>query len=463
MRSIAVASLFALACGGSSVHHLADAGGDAALPVDAALPDSSGPGMVSVIVTLQGVPAMNVPVYFQNADSSLVGSAEVLTDGSGVASAVMTAGGFVTVLEPQAPLADVVSVTNQTLSTFSGVKVGDVLHDDLEPPSTLTSAGMTVTGAGDSNPAVTGYTLFDSCSGQSETSGSGSNLVPGEITFNNCTTGDLLVVSHDANGTPLDYLLVTGITVVNSGTINVTGTYTPVTQQAFAFTDTPPEVSQVDIEELVSIGSAALFDTGVFAFDNTAGGMGSAIIPVPASGAAFTAGFAIDLAPAGNIVDEQTLVSWGPPPTGIVTVDVGARRLRNWVTRPMMDVVSGQLQWAVGDAGSTPDYVLGAVSATRSGAVTSTWTWSVAAAANDDGAIVFPTLPTDIFDFNFHDTDALTVEALVGALTPGGYDAARPVVFDDFNDFNAFGNPLEASLGSATGSAAVQIFGPDFD
>jgi hypothetical protein len=457
MRLVALISLATLACGGNSVHHLHDAAVDTPLPIDARLLDSGAPGKVTVIVTLEGSAAANVPVYFQNADSSLVGSGEVLTDATGTASAMMVSGGFVTVIEPQPAAPAVMAVENQNISTFSGVVVGDVLHDDVDPlGTTSTLVQMTVGGAADSNPLAASYEIFDSCGGISNTNGSGSNLIPTTVDFFSCTTADLLVVSRDVNGVVLDTLFISGVTVTSDSTFNVTGTYTPAVALAFAFTDTPPEVNDVDIEAQLSVGSSSLFDAGTFAFQNTDGGSGSAALSIPSAGSAVTAALEYETTPTGSVIDEQDVVSWGPLPTGAIDVDLGALRLRDWVTTPMLDVVSAQLQWTVGSAGTVPDYVVGSVRAARGPSI---WFWQVAAAGNEDGALVYPTLPTDIFDFNFHDTDTLEVEAVVGASSPGGYDAARPLVFDGFNQIT---DPTALALGSTTGSAAVQFFGPDF-
>src|SRR5580693_8575305 len=98
MRSLTLLSLVVLACGGGT-HPLADGAADSS-KLDAPAADAAVPGMVSVAVTLQGSAAEGVSVIFQNADSSLVGITN--TDDNGVASAPMIAGGFVTVLEPNA-------------------------------------------------------------------------------------------------------------------------------------------------------------------------------------------------------------------------------------------------------------------------------------------------------------------------------------------------------------------------
>ncbi len=64
--------------------------------------------------------------------------------------------------------------------------------------------------------------------------------------------------------------------------------------------------------------------------------------------------------------------------------------------------------------------------------------------------VAFSTLPTDLFDFNFRDTDSIGAPSVEGISTPGGYDAARPNVFAAIS-LAAF------ETASATGTAQVQI------
>src|SRR4029078_13426073 len=108
---------------------MVDASTDAMVdaPIDAA------PLTVKLTVTRNGSPALQVQVYFQNADNSVVKS--VKTDANGNAEAVMVAGGSVTPISPFTPPSRAITViiSNQ-LRTFIGVKPGDhlflTLNDD---------------------------------------------------------------------------------------------------------------------------------------------------------------------------------------------------------------------------------------------------------------------------------------------------------------------------------------------
>src|SRR5690349_21386214 len=131
MRRLSIAWLSLVACGSDSkVGHLPDAPPP---PEDAASPDAppAPPPTVMLTVTSNGVPLSRIRVYFQNADNSLVASA--MTDDTGTAQAVMTAGGYVTAIDPFPASAD----APDELRTFSGVKPGDHLFLTHTDPATI--------------------------------------------------------------------------------------------------------------------------------------------------------------------------------------------------------------------------------------------------------------------------------------------------------------------------------------
>jgi hypothetical protein len=452
-----------LACGGNSVHHLTDAGGDAAKAPDAAPDAAPTTGVVTVTVTLGGSGVAAVPVYFQNADSSVV--SDTTTDGSGVASATMRAGGFVTIIEPTVavtqPAASVGSVTNATLLTWSGVKPGDNLRDDLDPvtPANVPST-INITAPVDSNAAVTSYQLVTTC-GTSALNGPvvvavSPDLTPTTVTLDNCNgTADMLVEGLGSGGVVVDTLFAPGIAVGSgsgSGLITLSGTYAAVTAQAFSFTDIPPEIASVALEDELATGHGALTSDGEAAVVGS-NGTGSATLPAVVRGTGVVAGYEYIASPAGSIDDAQRYTQWGPEPAS-VDVDLGSLALRHWETAPQVDTVSEAVTWAAGSTGATPDYFLTEVRADRTGsgsAGTSTWTWVVAAGSGAEGNIPFPTVPTDVFDFNFKDTDELTVDGVGGVQNAGGYDAVRA------NVLTLFVEQLDEPLGFITtaGSGAL--------
>nr|HEX4317823.1 hypothetical protein [Kofleriaceae bacterium] len=445
MRKILVAALAVLGCGNDNVHHLDDGGADAAQTVDAPAVDAAPtPGVVTVTVTLAGDPSAGNTVYFQNADSSLV--AEVMTDGSGVASATMAPGGFVTVVEPLPPVSLVPD--GQTLSTFSDVKPGDQLRDDVFSISTINDVDtFAITVPTDPNPAAVTYTLDTTC-GQGDADitppvtlrraaaphAAIANNPPVQVTLASCNgRADMVVFTEDAKEQLLDAFFIPNIAISDGSAVTLTGTYAPFASTPVAFTDVPAEFVDGDVELQVTgpHGSVDGFGFGTsFDFD---GGSGSGAISLPSGFTGATAVTLDQVFPSGNLIDEQVQATFGAIPASI-TSDVGAFRLRSWVTFPQVDPAAEAVEWAVAKDGKTPDYVLARVRADRSDPAHETedsWTWSIAAPGTSDGHLSYPVLPTDVFDFNFHDTDdQLFVEELVGVQSAGGYDAARALVFD---------------------------------
>src|SRR4029078_34509 len=119
---------------------MVDASTDAMVdaPIDAA------PLTVKLTVTRNGSPALQVQVYFQNADNSVVKS--VKTDNNGEAEAVMVAGGSVTAINPfTPPLPAVLGLPRaEELRTFVGVKPGDHLFLTLNDSPESTTVRVTL-------------------------------------------------------------------------------------------------------------------------------------------------------------------------------------------------------------------------------------------------------------------------------------------------------------------------------
>nr|HEX4317821.1 hypothetical protein [Kofleriaceae bacterium] len=461
MRTLVIAAIAVLGCGNDDVHHLNDGGGDAAQPADAPATDAPPtPGVVTVTVTLGSVASSGVPVYFQNADSSLV--SEAMTDGSGVASATMAPGGFVTVIEPQFPASFV--PVDQVVTTFAGVKPGDQLRDDVAPAGTIEAPEtFTLTVPTDPNPAVATYTLFSRCGdvdltppvslARKHPAAAAANP-PISVAFLACGSAiDMLVQTEDANQNTLDVLFAGNVAIADGSAVAVTGDYAPLNGSAqITVTNVPAEYDEAEYElELGPDGS--LFRDNSF-FD-TSTGSGTTTLPLlpPLTGA--IAQSLVELDPTGDITDTQEQASWGPITTS-VTADASAFRLASWASFPQVDTVDHSVRWVVTKQGLAPDYVFVDVFDDRADPDNETqddWDWRIVAPGSEDGHVTYPTLPTDIFDFNFHDTDLeLGVgDDMFAATSPGGYDAARPLVFDVIQGFF---DP--EALPVSTGSIVIQ-------
>ena len=104
------------------VRHLDGGMADSLTMVDA----PTTPQPVTLTVKSAGAPQANVRVYFVNPDSSLISN--TVTDSTGVASALMPNGGYVSAVSPfSAPLPTGLPVQNESLYTWAGVKPGDHL------------------------------------------------------------------------------------------------------------------------------------------------------------------------------------------------------------------------------------------------------------------------------------------------------------------------------------------------
>src|SRR5687768_1531790 len=112
------------ACGDDPVKRLPDGPPQ----IDALPPPIDTPtGPVTLTITSGTMPVMGIKVYFQNSDSSLVSATE--TDASGVASATMDPGGYVTAVNPfTRVLPSFGGFAREQIRTFAGVKPGDQLQ-----------------------------------------------------------------------------------------------------------------------------------------------------------------------------------------------------------------------------------------------------------------------------------------------------------------------------------------------
>jgi hypothetical protein len=488
VRTLLIACVLALGCGNDDVHHLNDGGGDAAPPIDAPAIDAApAPGVVTVTVTGGGVGIAGVVVYFQNVDSSLV--AEVMTDGSGVASATMKPGGYATVIQPGEvgslraaqrgahPLGSAAPIAqDQLIFTWAGVKPGDNLLDDLDPPSSVPPDVDTfdITVPTDPNGSAAQYFLFTTCAGIDQVNitppvtapplrrvrpDAVATNAPVNITISGCSgSADMLVQSRDVNSVPLDTFVVTGVPVANGSDVTLTGTYSAQVAVPLSLVNVPPEFDGANGGQTFADARGFLFESNNVSFDVSTGS-DTELLPVPAFGSGITAATTIQLDSQGASADEQTLVSFGPVASSF-QLDIGATRLANWVTQPQVDPIDEVLGWAIAKAGTRPDFLMSEVGTSRQNATPTadSWDWVVFAPGDQDGAITYPTLPTDVFDFAFRDTDDTGLFFMAGARAPGGYDAARDTIL--LTTFEYLDEPFLLAPAAGTGSIDVQAIAP---
>src|SRR3569833_2748341 len=143
MRRLPLLLLVLAACGDDSARRISDApAGPHDSPPLIDTPAQALPVLVSVTFP-DGTPVPDVKVYFQNADSSVVGEAPLAANGS--ARQVMNPGGYATAVVPNVLIAGFGGVASMqyTVATWAGVKPGD--HLILTPPAGGGSIQPTIT------------------------------------------------------------------------------------------------------------------------------------------------------------------------------------------------------------------------------------------------------------------------------------------------------------------------------
>lgn len=460
MRSIHYSwlAIALLACGDDGVHHLADGGPDGPVEFDA--PPTNDP--VTVTVTNGGSAAAGVKVYFLNADSSVVSNTTTGADGN--ATAVMDAGGTVTVIEPQSldtPQLTGRAFTGGQLDTFAGVKPGDHLFVEVGGGSTQNSATFNVTIPTDPNPATTDYELFTNCGGASLNPplAAGKQAVaisnpPVSVTLFGCgATADWFITGSgigSGSAQQTDFIFAPDTAVVDGQDVSLD----PATFTYDTFATRTVTASNMDTPATAFSPRFQLFtDKGSLQFDGNGnqgtGSAGTAItsMQVPSTTTGITGLLDFEFDFDGTVAEVfQDIEQWGPLPNADIAVDYGATRLKHVSTSPTFDTATQTLSWTVDTAngGLDGDAFLTVVSGDRvdqaSGADTF-WQWTIISGDPNSGTVTFPTLPTDVFDFAFQDTDNPSFGFLDIVKIPGGYDTIRGLAFTDFQptDLSATG------------------------
>jgi hypothetical protein len=411
----AVLLVVLVACGDDGVRHTPDA-----TPHDGpATPDSAvdaAPTPVSITTTVGGQAAGGIHVYFQNADSSVV--LATVTDASGNASAVMQPGGYVTAISPYTPPS--VANSNEQLSTFVGVKPGD--HLVLALPGTNNVTMVDVTAPVDQNASASLYDVYTPC-GSTELSNPGSGASPtGTLYLSDCgATTDFLVVALDSSGNALDFVFTQNVAIAAQQTVDLTaGTYTAATTRTASYNNAP-NASLSYSDTLLDVASP-MYSRGGF--------IGAAAVGTSYPMPAFTGANDLMVTQFTGTQDYEYFVDWGPY-TATFSTDLGPRLLPDFQSSPTFDPATHTLSFTEAATGATPDFAYGSVSAFRTDtAGTHSWTWRIA--APHATSLVYPHLPTDVYDYNITASDQPgNYDAMIGKV-PGGYDAVRPYLLSQY-------------------------------
>jgi len=131
---------------------------------------------------------------------------------------------------------------------------------------------------------------------------------------------------------------------------------------------------------------------------------------------------------------QHTIVEWGT--AGGYSLDYSSVALHGYDTFPDVDRDHDAIVWTEAAGGASPDFVLGSFRAQRNmEAGTDIWIWRIVAPyvppyLTDQQKLIYPALPTTIFDFSPGTEDSVGIQRLTTVKLPGGYDKARAHAFN---------------------------------
>jgi hypothetical protein len=444
---LAIAIGLLVGCGGDPVHHLADAPPQSDAPIDMMMIPS---GPVTLTVTSQGQPAAGVKVYFQNPDGTVVSN--TMTDATGVATAIVDIGASVTAIAPQPPPGTFggAPIQNDTLATWAAVKPNDQLHWDLFATAVgFNTLAFNVIAPTDPTGGTV-YTLFTNC-GQSDITppAVGSAFVAGAanppvaVTITDCTNGkiDLIVTTSDLNtGQIISSFFLADVAIATGVDLDLTAsTYAAATTSTFNYTNASANVGSISIDQSLVTARGVIYQQSTNTPVDT--GTASATMTVPGAGTGLIAVTSSFLFPSSQaIASSQTIFDWGPY-TAAYNVDLSTVALKEYTQTPMFDPVAHAITWPE-DGGTASDVVVANYHTFRSDATLShNWNWLLAAPRDTFAKVTYPTIPTDVFDYNTKPApgDSFDVQQLRSAKVPGGYDAVRSQIMNGNLDGIAVG------------------------
>jgi hypothetical protein len=407
--------VFLAACGGSS------SAPDAA-PADAV--ESS--GSVTVIVTERGNPVSGLPVFFSSANGATTFSAVTSVSGS---CGFDLADGFVTVHLPR------LRYGVDQFTTFSGVKMTDVLHLDLEPRGNAT-VDVDVTIAPDPMAPGAPHYLYTSCEAEEPITIAAGEKRTLPLA---CPSSklDMLVARVDPEtNAPVRSQLRTNIDLDVSRDIQLNGAYSDVAIVNVEYPNLAPRVAVATTQALVSPRGRL--------YESYGGGQPATdtiTIAKPVA-AGHTTVLATHAFPIAGDFDEQVIYEINNTTNPLVvqmSTRLPAYANTGTAEAPIVgafDAAAQKLVWSEG-AGTRATFTRARVRFHRDDIPQGTaWTWQIVAARGAESAVQFPKLPALAFDFNPVATDVATIEELTNVLVPVGYDEVRTRGFADVNSFD---------------------------
>lgn len=355
-------------------------------------PDSpDGRGLVTVQFLQDRGSQGGLPVYFQNADSSLVLATRTLDDGS--ANAYMASGGFVTIVSPGFA----------STWTFADVQAGDRLVLDRR----LFGGDTTdITVSTPPPPSADGVTLVTPCGSGDLTD---AHTHPAMVTVGRCGNAiDLLVMSTSSLDSVTRYLYRDAVPF-GPGAVTMGGPYRPFEPSTLYLLHAPR--LGIAFEQSVYGSDGRLFTRSDFAQPPSGSMISTVDMPLAPSTTLVTDAYSTDF---GND-PVQHVLQWEPS-SGRTEIDL-AERMYTMTSRPVFDPTSYTVMWTEDPTGVPPNTVLAVL-------LDGFDQWHVLAPRGPDPLIRRPVLP------GHGSADFVSLQQLTTIAITGGFRAAPAGLVD---------------------------------
>ena len=411
-------------CGGCNDNNSAGRLPDAPPGPDGPGVDAIPPDAVSLAVINHGVPAVGVTVYFLDADGSVAKAA--VTDGNGIATAVITTGGSVTAIRPfTTPPPPAGAFAPDELRTFLGVKPGD--HLVLSQAATDSVSVTFDIATPDGGSTDTTYQLYTTCGGGP------TPITPGgdPLNLQNCHgAADIALVASGGGLDTSQGLYHANATLPPGGNVEVSlldDAYADATDVTFTYTNTPDATITVLHSPVLTNGFLGPYSATADATTDNSATISEAVVPATME--------IIDSSLTLNNLHE--VVDWGPYSTAY-TLDLNNVLLREVTGAPAYDLATGKITWTEATSGVTPSLTIAGILVTRPDPFAK-WHWEIVAPYSSNG-IALPHLPTDVFDWKPGPNDQIeSLDPIQNIQVTGGYDAVRSHILDIHDELGPTG------------------------
>jgi hypothetical protein len=398
--------------------------------------DVSGDGSVAGLVRFRY--ALDTPespagatVFFQGPDGALISAQR--TDEDGRANAFVPPGGSVTMAAR--------SGHSIALWTYLGVQPGDELQLDFRNPfgSPRAVVMMTIPRF----PGAAFYQLMTSCGSVSL---NGSDQVPEPVSIPACADKvDMVLLARGGDGAIAGAIRAEGLEVKDNGSINITGTYLPVTMSNVSVVNVPIDAQSVDATR-GSVGALDFMYSLRLQYPQPTPTGAQLTFSIPQG----KAGAVVELSASSGITSEVTrFVTWGDA-NDHVEADL-AHRLPRVLEEPRLVPGTRTLTWPEEQRGLVPDTVMATLQITQDPYFVS---WQIIAPRGAEPTLALPVLPDPRFEPPLGGN--IFVSQLIEATVDGGYDNARELVLERLESRSW---PMAGPRGHAT--YQITTFGAD--